>query len=187
MSLTTKPDLQYRTSFYFLNAEMAGVPWLDEKPRSISFSKETLALSVCSFCLPRRPLEIFLRFSERVLRDSLLCSNSASVVPFRLLTGFLNLADRPASDASLPSADGGTEDATHSQYRSEPNQAPVKYKLLFLIIAITDLGFTCLILKVIETTVKNGESTFVVNYAIVAVLLIVAQLTCYLELKKILG
>jgi len=56
--------------------------------------------------------------------------------------------------------------------------------LLVLIVAI--LSFAGIILKLIEASIKNGDSAFVVNYFVIIALRIVGQFTCYLILRKLI-
>jgi hypothetical protein len=73
------------------------------------------------------------------------------------------------------------------EYSREQNHPLIKLYLGLFVILVAALGFTGLILKLIEATVKNGNSAFIVNYFAVCILLIVGQIICYLILRKILG
>jgi hypothetical protein len=92
-----------------------------------------------------------------------------------------------ARDVGLVGADCASKDSDSSENTSKTNQSSIKFKLLVFVFLITLLGFSGLILKIIEASVKNGDSPFVVDYVLIFGLLIVGQVICYLLLRKILG
>src|ERR1700733_7652337 len=92
-----------------------------------------------------------------------------------------------ASDVSLIGAYRASKASNSSEHTRKADQSPVKFKLLIFVLLITLLGLSGLILKIIEAFVKNGNPTFVVNYAMIVGLLIAGQFVCYLLPRRFLG
>jgi hypothetical protein len=132
-----------------------------------------------------RLLKIFLGRAKTILGDSLLRGDGVSVVQFSLGTSLLHLCDGLAGNMSLPKADSATQYAAQRQNASEPYQASVQFNLLCFVISIVGLCFAGFLLKIIDASIKNGDSAFVMNYIVIAVLVIVGQFTCYLIFRKL--
>jgi hypothetical protein len=92
-----------------------------------------------------------------------------------------------ARDVSLVTAYCATDDADCGQNARKPDHSAVKLKLLFLVLVVAIFSFSGFFLKFIEASIKDGDSTFVMNYAVIVGLLVVGQFVCYLVLRKILG
>ena len=89
-----------------------------------------------------------------------------------------------ARDVRLVGAYCASDDSDGSQDASKPNQSVVKLKLLLFVLIVAVLRFSGFLLKLIEASIKNGDSAFVVNYAVIIMLLVIGQFTLLPRTQK---
>ena len=135
----------------------------------------------------RSLFKVCLRFSQRVLSDSLLCSDSVGIVHFCLCASCLHFPYSSTRDVGLPRADYSAEYATEGEHSSEKHHSSIGLKLAIFVLLIPFSSCFLLMFYLIKSIPDNRDSSFVVNYSVVCGSIVVCQFIGYLILEKILG